>query len=75
MAFQLFYLLHALCQLGFVNEFSLLFCRNILRRLLHQWIRFVASKDDYERMESLRRHFQTQVALELPDYSPASSLM
>ena len=48
--------------------------RNILRRLLYQWIRFVASRDDYERMENLRRHFQAQVALEIPDYSPLSSL-
>ena len=51
------------------------FYRNILRRLLHQWIRFVSSRDDYETMENLRRHFQAQVALELPDYSPMASVI
>ena len=45
-----------------------------MKRLLHQWILFVTRRDEIQSQELVRRHFQAQVALQLPDYVPGSCL-
>ena len=45
-----------------------------MKRLLNQWILFVAHKEDYHNQDLVRKHFQAQVALQLPDYVPGNCL-
>ena len=46
--------------------------RNIMKRLLHQWILYVTKREDIHSQELIRAHFQAQVQLQLPDYNPGS---